>query len=132
MLGSFFAEIKGLTEQYATYKNIIFEMEYLLKTEGAKVSPELLENGRVGIGNIRFYSHKVYVHFSTLVVVLDLKEEDTKEIKAAYEKINDLNTTLPAIKDIEDFVIKINQLLVKDVIKNLLQTSQDILNSLYR
>lgn len=130
-VSEFFLEIKGLTEQYANYKNIALEIEYLSKREGGKFDADQLNNAKTAVNNIRFISNKVYIHFKTLCAVLEIPEETSKPIIEAYEKINDPEKALPEIPDIEFFVVQVNKLLVKDVIKDLLQTSQDILNSLY-
>lgn len=130
-VSEFFLEIKGLTEQYANYKNIHLELEYLSRKEGAKVDRDQLDNAKIAINNIRFMSNKVYIHFKTLCEILNIGQEISKPIIDSYEKINEPENALPEITDIEFFVIQVNKLLVKDVIKELLQTSQDILNSLY-
>lgn len=130
-IAEFFLEIKTLTEQYANYKNIYLELENVSKNSESKVDSDQFANCRIAIQNIRFISNKVYVHFRTLKKILKLSDDDTKEIILSYEKIIDSSKTLPDYKEIEDFVIEINTLLATDVIRNLLQTSQDILSELY-
>lgn len=130
-LTEFFLEVKALTEQYANYKNIYLEIEYLTKQEDAKIDTDQLANSKIAINNIRFISNKVYVHFRTLCKILELDSEMVTPIISAYEKINNPAKALPDASDVEDFVIGVNTLLAKDIINNLLQTSQDILNNLY-
>jgi len=130
-VAEFFAEIKALTEQYANYKNIYLELEYKSSQEEGKIDPDQLSNAKTAVYNIRFLSNKVYVHFQTLCGILGLKEDVSKPIIETYNKINDAKIALPEIKDIESFVIAVNTLLANNVISNLLQTSSDVLNSLY-
>lgn len=130
-IADFFLEIKALTEQYANYKNIHLELEYLSNQAESKIDPDQLNNAKTAINNIRFISNKVYIHFRTLSQILEIDESISKPIIDAYNTIMNPAIALPEITHIETFVIEINKLLVKDVIKNLLQTSQDILNSLY-
>jgi len=130
-IAEFFLEIKALTEQYANYKNIHLELEYLSKQSEGKIDPDQLNNAKTAVNNIRFVSNKVYIHFRTLSQILEIDELVNRPIIDSYNTIMNPANALPDITHIENFVIEINKLLVKDVIKNLLQTSQDILNSLY-
>lgn len=135
-VAEFFLEIKELTIQYANYKNMSLEIEYQTSItkpgDDVKIDSDQINNARVGIHNIRFYSHKVFVHFSTLTTILNLPGTLTDPINKAYDAINDPRKPMPDIVDIEKFVIGVNSILTNNIISNLLQTSQDVLSSIIR
>lgn len=130
-IAEFFTEVKALTEQYANYKNVYLELEYNSKLEGGKIDTDQVNNGKIAVNNIKFVANKVYIHFLTLRTVLSLDKQVSEPIVESYNKIVNPATALPDCKDIELFVVEMNTLLVRDIVKNLLETSQDILNSLY-
>ena len=125
----FFQEINILTDQYANYKNIIYEVEYKKKHD-----EEVLEDQKnalqISAQNLKLMSNKIYVHFKSIEPVLELSVEQVAKMTDMYNKITK-GGLLPVVDDVECFVIEINKLLVTDVIRNLLETAQDTLDSLY-
>lgn len=130
-ISEFFKEIRTLTGEYANYKNMLIEIEYITKTEDAKISDDQAVNLRQGVINIRLISNMVYIHYRTLCEILEVDDSVKTPIETSYGHIINPAKSMPDLKEVETFVIEVNKLLVKDVIRNLLETSQDILNSLY-
>lgn len=122
----FFNEVTQLTGQFSQYKNIMLELEEK-KKQGVSLEPVEGDSVNVSARNVRLYCNQVYLRVRALSSGADLKE--SKNIKEFYDKV--CVGLLPKVEDVENFVLEVNKLLVKDVISDLLSTSQSLLNNMY-
>lgn len=125
---TFYQEIVNLTHHYAQYSNLLVEA---VNKYGSKV--EELEDEAKGIlvtevQSVRYCAYKCYVMYKTLIPSLKLKEN--KELLGVYSKIKD--SYIMKQEDLEKFVIVLNSVLVEEVIKDLLDTSQALVEGVYQ
>lgn len=125
---TFYQEIVNLTHHYAQYSNLLIEAK---NKYGANV--EELEDEAKGIlvtevQSVRYCAYKCFVMYKTLIPSLKLKEN--KELIGSYSKIKDVY--LIKQEELEKFVIVLNSVLVEEVIKDLLDTSQALVEGIYQ
>jgi hypothetical protein len=122
----FFNEVTQLTGQFSQFKNIVLEMDFKKQGEIA-IEPIELDNLNTSARNVRLFCNQVYLRVRALSETAGLKENSL--IKEYYDKV--CTGLVPKVSDVENFVLEVNKLLVKDVISDLLSTSQSLLNNLY-
>lgn len=125
---TFYQRIGDLTNTYASYENAILELEN--KYSGfdiAKIDEQERATLLEIVQNVRYSCHLSYVMYKTICKSLDLKEN--KAINNSYKAIK--KNMIISRSDLETFVIELNSMLITNIIKDLLDNSEKILNTVY-
>lgn len=126
----FYGDVLQLTAQYGIYTNVCLEAEEEKRASGEKgVTEETAKQIKDHSHQTRFLVMNTYIKYKTLLTsVPALKGKD--EVKDLYNKVK---TQLIIERDvIEAVVIKFNEFIAKEVMKRLLQTSQDIVGEMFK
>jgi regulator of sigma D len=125
---TFYNDVVNLTHFYLNYENTLTEIGVKNgKDAGDGLSPEEKDTVKVLCQTIRYYSNKTMLTYNAI-----LKSTEDKEDKKLAEIMKKIKPKLiPAVEDIEEYVTAMNAVLVKGVIKDLLETSQDLVKSIY-
>lgn len=127
---NFFNNIQFLNHSYSNYVNSLLELETKYGENPKKEDIDSNDlTGLIKVGQeLRYHCHKVYIEYQSIFQTLKqtLNEQIINIYKSFIKK--DL---LVSREEIEKFVIEVNKVLVHDIIKDLLTTSQDIFNSIY-
>lgn len=123
---NFYQEVATLTSFYSQYENILLEIkakygdEHPIPEEDKTYIVEICKN-------IRYYVRVCYIkHKSIVSKVKKQTDDETETLK------NDIASSLLVDRvKLEAFVVKMNDVLVENVIKDLLQNSGDIINSIF-
>jgi hypothetical protein len=124
---NFYNEVQQLTHYYVEYENLMLEIAE--KYEGAedKISPEEKEVIKQAWKLIRYYTNMSFIKYSSIMIKTNNKvdkdiEKLQKDLLGKYEVVR---------KDIKDYVLKLNAVLMNTIIKSLLETSSDVMNKIY-
>ena len=124
----FYQEVNNLTHHYAQYSNLLIEAKH----KYGKEIDSLDENAKgilvTEVQSVRYYAYRCYIMYETLRPSLKLKK-NTK-LKEAYDKVKDVY--IMKQEELEKFVIALNSVLVQEVIKDLLDTSQALIATVYQ
>lgn len=121
---TFYQDIMYLTHNYSIYVNKLIELEQKQKEDSIK--GEDRDQIIKLMQEIRYYCHQTYIKYESIKKSIGFK--DDKKIKKLYEI---LKSSLSVERnDIEDYVLQLNKLLVKDIIKDLLDTSQTLVSQI--
>ena len=126
---TYYQEVMNLTHAYLNYNNAILFLEHTHKTsdfEGLE-DPER-QNIIEQCQTVRYYAQKAYVMYKTIIGAMEGAKEDIK-IKEAIKPIK--KDFIIKRDDIETFVVAMNGALIKDVVKDLLQSSKSLVDGLY-
>lgn len=124
---NFYNDVASLTHHYANYENLMVEMEEKHKGAEDKLTPEEKDALREFCQMLRYHARVAYIHYISIMQGLNLKP--SKEVAELFDKIR--NQYVIKRVDIESFVIVMNRALVEKVIKNLLESSHEIVAQLY-
>lgn len=126
---NFYQEVSQLTDYYSYYLNLLIELESKQGKDLTKMEEQDKEAMRNAVQTCRLLSHKCYIHYLSITEgVKDLKR-DTKIIEM-YKKIND-KFIVPR-ETLEEFVILLNSVLVKSIMRSLLESSQAIVDTVLK
>lgn len=125
---NFYTEVQNLTNHYAQYINFLVELEHLHGKDfnNKKISEEEKITITQAVQKVRFYCHKCYIQSNCILKGL---KQQNKEIKPVYDKLK--TEFIITRETIESFVIKMNEILVTEIIQSLLENSQEIINNIY-
>lgn len=133
---TFFNDIQLLNHTYSQYINLIMELENKYSDEDVYKTMEENEKQNLNqlVQTLRHYCHKVFIQFKSIYAAVESPDEllnkKNDELKTIYyEKVR--KNYIIKSADIEEFIVNINSVLVTDLIKNLLRTSQDIITEIY-
>lgn len=122
----FYQEVEQLTHNYSVYVNQFTE----LKSKNSVIE-SLSESERQQlqaiVNAVRHNCTKAFIMYSA--ISKNLKNEPKKEIEKQYIKIRD--NYIIDISELQKFVTELNSYLVESVIGQLLETNQDIVNSVF-
>jgi len=126
---TYYQEVGNLTHWYAQYRNILAELKLKdLGEEGMQALEETEKSVLIKtLQSLRYYAHKSQIQY--LCIMDSLKNKVDPAIKKAYERLD--SEFIISLASIESYVIKMNGVLLNTVIKNLMETSQDIVDSVY-
>jgi len=125
---SFFKDVQALTHNYAQYLNVMLEVEKKYAKDDMEALGEIeKEIVSKSFQTVRYYSLKCYVSYHAIKGSLKLKDDE--EIENNYKIIK--NTFIIPRDALEKFVVRLNKLMIEDIIKDLLKTSQDIVGEVY-
>lgn len=124
---NFYNEVQQLTHFYANYENLMLELSEKYGSQEDKIEQSENELIKQACATIRYYSQLAYIKYSS--IILKTGEKLDKDI----EKLNQTITTSYVVKraDVKDYVVKLNSVLMNTVIKNLLETSSDVIAKIY-
>lgn len=124
---TFYREVQDLTSHYANYINIMLELENKYGKDAAKMGEEekalIAQHAQL----VRYASHKCYIEYNS--IMLGINQPTDAAVVNKYAKIK--TTFIINRDDLEAYVIALNAVIVKDIIQNLLATSQDFLSKVY-
>lgn len=127
-LQTFANNIYALTQLTAQYRNNLLKIEKEHGKNITEIKEEKIKEIENVILNLRHTIYLVFVQYKAIVINIDTMKEN-KEIETIYKKLDGqyyLDRT-----DLNEFVININSELMKETIKNLLESSQDIIDKIY-
>ena len=127
---SFYQEVQLLNHNFAIYLNAYLEIQKKTTGDPGKVA-QLSDNEVINLNNtiqiIRVSVIKAYLGYKT--IISNLKIEERPVIEQKYNKF----TTVYNFEWIEmqEYVLELNNLLVSQVIKELIDNSQNLLENIY-
>lgn len=126
---SYFNEVQQLKVIYAQYINFLLELKTKYHNENLDKLEEI-ERGQLSqlAQGVRHLVHLTYISYASIFSIDKLKVD--KKIAELYYKI--ANTYIINTKELEQYVTEINRSLVLDIVKDLLTSSQDVVNDLYK
>ena len=126
---TFFKDVEALTNHNAQYLNLLLEMENKYNgVDLAKLEEQEKQVVIAAVQNYRYFANKCYIQYKSLTdYIKELSknnkiEEYYKEVKKDFVLSREL---------CENLVIEFNKVILKDVIKNLLESSEEYINSIY-
>lgn len=129
---TFYEEISSLNQFYSQYLNLMLEFKHKYNatiSEGISLDEEDRTRLNNALQTIRHFAHKSIVQYKALKKIID-KEKSKDKILELYEKeiksIYILNENR-----LEEFVDHLNSCLVQEVIKDLLESNQDLVAAIY-
>lgn len=125
---SFYREVQILNHNYSVYLNQLLEINERHGDKGLENAEEAEKINLMSFAqNIRQNVHKTFIQYTVISGAAQLKKD--KDIEKLYNVIKD--TFIMPRDTLKDYVIKINTLLVNDLIKHILETSRDIIDKIY-
>lgn len=129
----FFKDVQTLKYAYASYVNIIQELE--LKYNQLDIKNFEYAEKTIFLNTLqtlKTYIHSIDIDYHHLKLTLKQKiiEEEGSTLEDTYKE---LNKQFVYSKDlVKKYIVQLLAILFKDVIKDLLQNSQDILDQVYK
>lgn len=126
---SFYKEVQALTHHYGNYLNLMLEIQNKYGDPPKNIESEVQNHLTMIIQTVRLSVHKSYIMYRSIKETLEEKTKKKDELETAYKKLKEefvLNRD-----SLEKYVVSINAILVKDIIQNLLATSQDLVSEVY-
>ncbi len=126
---TFYQEVLYLTHNYSMYFNTLTEFKQKYGSADLTKMGEIEKDNLKNISQqVRYYIHKCYIQYICIAKAAKFKEN--KEIEEIYTVIKDV---LIIDRDkLEKFVIAINRVLIDNVMKGLLETSQDLVEKVFK
>lgn len=129
---TFFSEAGYLTDNYCLYINELVELEAKYPsqelTDLDNISDEEKEKLKNLIRTIRYYIIKTNIMYTTITKNIT-KQDVNQEFKELSNKLK--NTFLFDRTQLDTYVIEINKFLAETVIKELQETSTQIVSNIY-
>lgn len=127
---TFYNNVVTLTNYYAQYLNLL--LEYKMKFSTADL--QKLEEGeqKIVTGAVQICRQtviSVFIQYQSITKALKIDDSEKDKVREQYDKIKE--TFIIDTQDLEDFVCLMNEVLVNNVIKNLLESNQDIISDLF-
>ena len=127
----FFNETTLITHHYAVYLNLLVELE--AKHGNISQADSLSDDERAAIiqqlQNLRYHSHIAYIQVKTILKSSG-KEFDKTKIEDSYKNVRD--TFIITREQANEFLESLTEFLASAIMKELLKTSQDVVNSVYK
>lgn len=126
---NFYQTVQNLNHNYSTYLNHLILLENASKGEDKEAKAATVGNRSQLlelVQSIRYYCTQAYINYCTIMEGIS-KETDDK-IEKNYNAL--LNQLVPDRNMVKNFVVSMNTSLMKDIVKRLLESSQDVLNNL--
>lgn len=125
---NFYKEVNNLNHYYSQYLNAMIELE---NKYGQKYSDKINDSEKVALMNFiqlcRYTSHKCYIQYKAITGAINQKED--KKVLNAYLKVK--TDLVIKREDLENFVVSLNSFLIKDIIQNLLESSQGLVSDIF-
>ena len=126
---NFYQSIYQLTQSCCQYTNLLLELKskYGEDPDPKKMVEEELNILAQSVQTVRYNSKMFYIQYKSIAPAIKMQED--KKLEELYEVIK--TTYILEDKVLTSFVIAVNKLLLNNVIKDLLITSQNLLNQIY-
>ena len=125
---NFYQEISNLTHNYSTYHNLLIEIRNKYKDlDLNKLSPDERNALMQTAQSVRYYAHECFIMYQTLLPPLKIKKDEN--IQGYYDQIK--KDYIIKIEDLEQYVIILNSVLINNIIKELIDTSQYLIEGIY-
>lgn len=125
----FYTEIQQLNHEYSNYFNIMLELENKYTSDVEKKADEQEKTViKAQVQAVRYAAHQSFIHYSSIMIGTGNKA--SKDIINLYNTIK--YQFMISRHDLEKYVTAINAVLVQEVIRNLLETSQDLIKDIYK
>ncbi len=124
---TFYNQVIQLTSLSSQYHNLLllFSNKYGSLGKGMEdIDREALKDS---VQNIRYVVQTVYIQLSSLNDKVKVDEKEKEELDNLYKSIK--NEFIIKREDLEKFVILLNKFLMNNIMKNLLQNSNDFVNN---
>lgn len=135
----FYSDVGQLTHYFSQYINIIIELERMTGSSPEETNVQEAHKQTLiqTVQNLRYYAHNVYIRYSSIFKALEeakkegknKKNKTTNPLKQPYENLE--KQFIIQRKEAEKFVLAANEVLIDAVMKDLLKTSQDLIDSIY-
>lgn len=126
---TFYQEVANLTHHYAQYKNLLVEVQ--MKVDGTEM-PGLEEKEKTvfiqTLQSFRYYAHKAQIQYQCIIESMGLSIDPM--IIETYNKLE--KEFVIERKEAEKYTVLMNTVLLKSIIKNLMETSQSIVDTVYQ
>lgn len=128
---TFYQEAQELTHNASLYNNLVLELENTYGKDFDKADHQIKQAYQQMAQLVRINVDKTHIQYESLKNILKekLEEEELVELKSLYEQI--INTFVIKRNDLRKYVLLINKILVKEVIQELLTSSQEIASGVY-
>lgn len=126
---SFYQEVGNLTTAYAQYQNLMiqFDEQYAGQLE-VKPTDEEQNLLKQTMQNIRFYVNKSYIQYRSIASNRGIKL--SKDIQKNHQKIN--KGFIIERKALKEYTNSMNAFLVKNIMKKLLESSQEVVENIFK
>lgn len=128
---TFLTDIEYLIAYASNYINLYVQLKNKYD-ENTLQKDDIDENDKKNLiditNSLRSITFKVFIRFNALTKEIKEFKRYKTEIKKYYEAIK--SSPVPLIKDIENFVIKINEIFVEAIMSELIVKSREILKGL--
>lgn len=128
---NFYQDVVNLTHNYCNYENVLIELQQEHgSTEEVKLSVEQKELIKQYCQILRYYARSSNIRYKAIIRSIKSKKiKERKELKELLKKIN--SNYVIRVEDIKAYVEVMNEIIVDNIIKNLLESSSSIVNDLY-
>lgn len=130
---SFYQSVQTLTATYANYSNMVELLANTYGEEGLKNLSDEHRNALMGlVQQIKYYIKHTYVQWSSILHGTT-KDDDEPEntLEELYDKLKGGKNYVIDVEDVEQYVLQANKVLTKDIIRDLMENSQEIIDSIY-
>lgn len=125
---NFYQEVQQMTSQYAGYCNVLVEQEYKYQAlDLGKMDDDTKARIIQEVQTVRYYAHKSYIQYLSIMEGVKLPLD--KDIKELYAKLNKQFIIERSV--LEKYVVALNKVLTTKIMKGLLESSSDIVESVY-
>jgi len=129
---TFYNNVIQLTSDFAIYSNLLLEIESrYAEVDLQKMEEQDKQTLLNTVQNIRYNAQMNYIQYQVMSEEVEniQKPEEKEAIKKQFSKIKD--NLIVKRDDLQEYVISLNKFLVKKVMAELLQNSQEYLNDIY-
>lgn len=128
---NFFETISNLNHYFCQYSNLLLEIKTKYSCEDEIVLKNFDDEDKNMLINmvqtLRYYSKMFYIQYNSLFKALKLEED--KQIKTIYGAI--AKSYIPVEDNVFKYVTIANSILLNDVVKDLLVSSQSLFSGIY-
>lgn len=130
----FYDDVANLTHYYSMYQSAVLELEarypnYEDTNKFMENLDETVKSNFIGIlQNLRHHVNTSYISYCSLIK--ELKAKKTKdEVKESYNLLN--KSYIIEVSQSFTYVQLLNDFLLSEILKDLLETSRDLINNVY-
>ena len=123
---NFYNEVAQLTHHYANYENLMLELAEKYGDHQDKIEDGEKEIIRQTCHTLRYFVTATYIKYQS---ILSKVGDPNPDITTLYNRLK--LQFIVKREDVRNYTILLNSVLVNTVIKDLLQTSSEIINKIY-
>lgn len=124
---NFYNEIQLLTHHAAQYYNMLSEITYIYGKHVENMNEDHKALFSKILQEARYYVHKSYTFYECISE--NVLTSTDKKIKKLYQSLSE--NYVMSKEELKEYVKALNNVLITDVMKGLLQSSSDLINDLY-